>query len=609
MEITIATASHHPRILAHPKQTPTLFLSSTTPVTEATRATKLRRISATTSTAVKLPVKEPPAELPPPLSSPPSVVVVGRRRPHSKSYLDRQAAILEVGQSPDLNSALQRLGGSLKVQDFNVILRNLGKQERWQYLTQLFDWMREHNKISASSYSSYIKFVGKGLNPAKVLEIYNNIPDESMKANVFICNSVLSCLVRNGKFDVSIKLFYDMKRAGLTPDAITYSTLLAGCIKVKKGYFNALDLVQELKYNGLVMDSVMYGTLVAICASSHQCEEAQNYFDQMKNEGHLPNSYHYSSLLNAYSSSGNYKKAEELVQDMKSSGLVPNKVIFTTLLKVYVRGHMFEKSRELLAELEALGYAEDEMPYCILMNGLAKTGHMDEARALFDEMTKKNIRSDGYSHSIMISAFCRSGLLEEAKQLAREFEAKYEKYDLVILNTMLCAYCKAGEMESVMQMMKKMDELAISPDHTTFHILIKYFCKEKLYLLAYKIMQDMRRKGHQPAEELCSTLIFHLSKIKAYSEAFDVYSELKYCKRTICKALHEKILHILIAGHLLKEAYVVVKDNVESISRPAINKFANAYMASGNINMVNDVLKFIHGSGLKIDQVSNNELR
>lgn len=27
----------------------------------------------------------------------------------------------------------------------------------------------------------------------------------------------------------------------------------------------------------------------------------------------------------------------------------------------------------------------------------------------------------------------------------------------------------------------------------------------------------------------------------------------------MCKALHEKILHILIAGRLFKEAYVVVK--------------------------------------------------
>ncbi|WCJ18296.1 Pentatricopeptide repeat (PPR) superfamily protein [Euphorbia peplus] len=533
-------------------------------------------------------------------ATPPPLPKAQRR--HSKSYLARQAAILEVQDSPDWHSALQRQGELLKVQDLNVILRNFGKQNRWKDLSQLFDWMQQNSKISASSYSSYIKFMGKSLNAKKALEIYNGITDESIKSNVFICNSLLSCLVRSAKFDSCVKLFQKMKHNGLTPDAITYSTLLTGCIKLKDGYSKALNFVQELKYNGLQMDSVMYGTLLAVCASNNQCEEARSYFDQMKKEGHLPNLYHYSSLLNAYSSDGNYKKAEELMQDLKLSGLEPNKVIWTTLLKVYVRGGLFEKSRELLVKLEALGYAEDEMPFCLLMDGLAKSGHVNEARSVFYEMKAKDVKSDGYAHSIMISAYCRGGLFEEAKQLANEFEAKYDKYDVVILNTMLCAYCRAGDMDNVMQTMKKMDELAITPNYNTFHILIKYFCKHKLYLLAYRTMEDMHRKGHKPEEELCSSLIFHLGKTKAHAEAFSVYTILKYGKRTMCKSLHEKILHILIAGQLLKDAYIVVKDNADSISQAAIKKFANAFMKLGNINLINDVMKAIHVSGYKIDQ-------
>ncbi|KAI9402035.1 hypothetical protein POPTR_001G211300v4 [Populus trichocarpa] len=507
---------------------------------------------------------------------------VDAQRRQSKSYMSRKAAILEVQQSPHLDSALQRLGGMLKVQDLNIILRNFGEQCRWQDLSQLFDWMQRHNKISASSYSSYIKFMGTSLNPAKALEIYHSIPDESKKTNVFICNSLLRCLVRNTKFDSSMKFFHKMKNNGLTPDAITYST--------------------ELNYNGLQMDSIMYGTLLAVCASNNRCEEAQSYFNQMKDEGHSPNIFHYSSLLNAYSSDGNYKKAEELVQDMKSSGLVPNKVILTTLLKVYVRGGLFEKSRDLLVELDTLGFAKNEMPYCLLMDGLAKNGLLDEARSVFNEMKEKRVKSGGYSYSIMISSFCRGGLFEEAKELAEEFEAKYDKYDVVILNTILCAYCRTGEKESVMRTMRKMDELAISPDYNTFHILIKYFCKEKLYMLAYQTMEDMHRKGHQPMEELCSSLILHLGKIKAHAEAFSVYSMLKSSKRTMSKAFHEDILHILIAGRLLKDAYVVVKDNAELISPAAIKKFASSFVKLGDINLINDVMKVIHGSGYKIDQ-------
>ncbi|CAN1824249.1 Pentatricopeptide repeat-containing protein At1g10910, chloroplastic [Linum perenne] len=369
-----------------------------------------------------------------------SVRVSNSRRRDSNSYLSRQAAIREVEKSSDLESSLQRFGGVLKVQDLNVILRNLGNQSRWSDLSLLFDWMQKQGKVSVSSYSSYLKFMGKSLNPTKALEVYEGISDESTKINVFVCNSALSCLVRSGKFNTSIKLFHEMKHSGLTPDAITYSTLLAGCIKMRDSYPTALDLVQELNYKGLKMDIVMYGTLLAVCASNNRSEEAESYFNQMKDEGHSPNEFHYSSLMNAYSFGGDYKKAEGLVEEMKSSGLEPNKVFVVFIPQV---------------------------------------------------------------------------------------------------NSML---------------------------------------------------------------ELCSSLIFYLGKTKAHYEAFSVYKMLKYSKRTMCKALHEKILHILLAGRLLKDAYVVVKDNADSISKPAIKKFANAFVKHGSINLINDVMKAVHAAGYKIDQ-------
>ncbi|KAJ6803178.1 pentatricopeptide repeat-containing protein, chloroplastic [Iris pallida] len=392
-----------------------------------------------------------------------------------------------------------------------------------------------------------------------------------------------------------------MKDGGLLPDLVTYSTLLSGCAKLKDGYSKAMELVNELNDNGLHMDGVIYGNLLAVCASNGLRDEAEIFFQQMKNEGCTPNLFHYSSLLNGYSEGGNYVEAEKLIEDLKSSGLVPNKVILTTLLKVYAKNGLFEKSRELLAELEALGYAEDEMPYCLLMDSLSKTGHIHEARAIFTEMKEKNVRSDGYAYSIMISALCRSGLLREARQLSKDFEANYDRYDLVMLNTLLRAYSNAGDMDSVMQTLKKMDELTISPDWNTFHILIKYFCKERLHHLAYRTIEDMHSKGHQLDEELCTSLILQLSEAGSPSEALSVYNMLRYSKRSLCKTLHEKVLNILVAAGLLKDAYVVMKDNSDVISMQSLEKFAVAFMKSGNINLMNDVLKALHRSGYKID--------
>ncbi|EYU26539.1 hypothetical protein ABFS82_02G067900 [Erythranthe guttata] len=520
----------------------------------------------------------------------------------SASRKARESAITDIQDSTELASALSRSGEVLKAQDLNIVLRHFGKLYRWKDLSQLFNWMRQHGKTNIASYSSYIKFVGRDSNATKAVEIYNSIKDDSTKTNVSVCNSTLYCLIKSGKFESGLKLFNQMKQAGLEPDIVTYSTLLSGCTKVKGGYIKAMELVQEIKCRKLQMDTVIYGTLISVCASNNQREEAEKYFNEMKSEGHSPNVFHYSSLLNAYAIDGSYKKADALIEEMRSAGIELNKIILTTQLKVYVKGGLFDKSRELLDQLQALGYAEDEMPYCLLMDGLAKSGKVPEAKSLFDEMRQKEVKNDGFSYSIMISALCRSGLIEEAKMLACEFETKYDKYDVVILNSMLCAYCRSGEMENVMKTMKKMDESSISPDWNTFHILIKYFCKEKLYLLAYRTMVDMHKKGHQLEEDLCVFLIHHLGKTGAHAEAFSVYSMLKYSKRTINKTLHEKILHTLLAGGLFKDAYVLVKDNAKYISESAIRKFTTTFMRKGNINLINDVIKSIHSSSYKIDQ-------
>lgn len=106
--------------------------------------------------------------------------------------------------------------------------------------------MQQHGEISASSYTSYIKLTRKSHNPLKALEVYSGISDHTIKVNVFICNAVLSCLVRNGKFDTSIKLFQQMKNDGLIPDVITYSTVLIPLNNVISAFICSLLFLSDM---------------------------------------------------------------------------------------------------------------------------------------------------------------------------------------------------------------------------------------------------------------------------------------------------------------------------------------------------------------------------
>eukprot|EP01018_Ginkgo_biloba_P020986 Gb_14466 [translate_table: standard] len=515
---------------------------------------------------------------------------------------ERRSAIAAMEASDYPPATLDRIGEKLQIQDLNCVLRHFGRMKKWQEACLLFDWMEKHGKVSAASYTSYITLLGKGHLLRKALELYRDLKDEHIRSNVFVCNAMLKCLVSSGRVETSIKLFEQMKEGGLNPDIVTYSTLLAGCVKTQHGYSKALNLFEEFKRKGLKLDSVMYGSLLAVCASHGLDEEAEAYFQQMKNEGQSINEFHYSSLLNVYAAKGKHEKAEILVDDMKSAGLVPNKVVLNSLLKVYARSGLFEKAKELFAQLEALGHALDEMPYCLLMDAFAKAGKIEEAQKIFDEMKVKGIKSDVYSYSTMISAYSKNGEIEQAKKLAEELENVKGKYDLVMLNTLLKAYARGGDMECVMQTLNKMDSLLISPDQQTFNILIAYFCKEKLYDLARRTLEDMQARGFRPTEHLCSPLISGLGGNGATKEALNIYNQLKLNRAILSKTLHEKMLNILIAGKMLKDAYEVMKGNAKSISKSSLERFVIAFARTGHINTLIDVFREFHNSGYKIEQ-------
>ncbi|KAM3330585.1 hypothetical protein ACQJBY_027035 [Aegilops geniculata] len=524
-----------------------------------------------------------------------------RKVPKAQRPSPRRNAVAEVKAAPDPVAALTRLEDVLQTQDCNIILRHYGEIRRWDVLSKVFGWMQQHDMLNIASYSSYFKYLGLSRNAAKALQVFGSIQDQSARVNVSVCNSLLGCLVKNGRSDITFKLYDEMIRGGLSPDLFTYSTLLSGCMKLKHGYAKAMELINELNSRGLQMDSVIYGTLLAICASHNYCEEAEAYFKKLKDEGHNPNLFHYSSLLNAYSVNSYYEKAELLMKDLRSSGLTPNKVILTTLLKVYSKGGLFEKAKELLTELEASGFAQDEMAYCILIDALAKGGKIWEATMVFNEMKEKGVKSDGYAFSIMISALHRGGYREEAKELAKEFEDQNATYDLVMLNTSLRAYCNTYDTESVMRMLKKMDELNISPDDITFNTLIRYFCKAKVYHLAYKTIVDMHTKGHQLNEELCSEVMVQLGEAGFPSEAFSVYNMMRYSKRTVCKSLHEKVLGILVPAGLLKDAYIVIKETFGRVIQRYIQK-------PDKKQLLLCLLDWMTGQGYSVDSSSRNLL-
>ena len=85
--------------------------------------------------------------------------------------------------------------------------------------------MRKNGKVNVASYSSYMKYMSEIRDVSRALSVYETIPNATLRNNTSVCNSVLSCLVKNDMFDEAVSLFHQMKVNGLQPDVVTYSTV------------------------------------------------------------------------------------------------------------------------------------------------------------------------------------------------------------------------------------------------------------------------------------------------------------------------------------------------------------------------------------------------
>lgn len=93
-------------------------------------------------------------------------------------------------------------------------------------VVQVFDYMKENDKVSPPTYTSYFSLLGKSGQSKKAILEFNELPlDSDVRLNVYVCNSILSTMIYNGKIDKAFRLFERLKSEGLKPDTVTYSTV------------------------------------------------------------------------------------------------------------------------------------------------------------------------------------------------------------------------------------------------------------------------------------------------------------------------------------------------------------------------------------------------
>merc|ERR1719235_2021879 len=159
---------------------------------------------------------------------------------------------------------------------------------------------------------------------------------------------MIDACARCGAMDRVPQLLADMKAANISPDQITYGTLVKGhCLSGSVD--QAFEVLNEMRLGGKHQpDEILYNCLLDGCAKEHRLEEALVLWEEMKAQGVRPSNFTLCTLVKLLGRARRLPQAFAIVEELSTkSGLKPNIQVFTCLLQACIHNHQLHRALEL----------------------------------------------------------------------------------------------------------------------------------------------------------------------------------------------------------------------------------------------------------------------
>ncbi|XP_057482791.1 pentatricopeptide repeat-containing protein At5g27110 [Actinidia eriantha] len=280
-----------------------------------------------------------------------------------------------------------------------------------------------------------------------------NLFEKMPKANIIFWNILISGYVSAGSYFVALRIFNDLKEAGVKPDAITFTTILTACSRLA-----ALEQGKEIHKciieSKLESNEIVMGALLDMYAKCGAVDEALCIFNQLPNRDLVS----WTSMITAYGSHGHASEALKLFSEMQQSNTKPDRVTF-------------------LAVMSACGHA----------------GLVDEGCYYFNSMiTDYGIKPTFEDYSCFIDLLGRAGRLHEAYGIIQRIPSI--RHDVELLSTLFSACRLHGQLELGEEIARFLIEKD-PDDPSTYIVLANLYASVKRWDEARKVRLKMKVLG------------------------------------------------------------------------------------------------------------------
>ncbi|CAN6704297.1 unnamed protein product [Malus baccata var. baccata] len=239
------------------------------------------------------------------------------------------------------------------------------------------------------------------------VEVFKCMSDK----DVISWTSLITGYVRNGSHEKALRLFCEMRTAGIYPDQFVIASALSASAEL-----TVLEFGQQIHANfiksGLQASLSVDNSFVAMYAKCGCIEDANRVFDSMQVQDVIT----WTALIVGYAQNGRGKESLKFYDQMILTGAEPDFITFIGLIFACSHAGLLEKGWyyfELMSRVYGIQPGSEH--YACMIDLLGRSGKLNEAEALVNKMV---VEPDGTVWKALLAACRVHGNIELGERAA-----------------------------------------------------------------------------------------------------------------------------------------------------------------------------------------------
>ncbi|XP_052191779.1 pentatricopeptide repeat-containing protein At2g03880, mitochondrial isoform X2 [Diospyros lotus] len=300
--------------------------------------------------------------------------------------------------------------------------------------------------------NALVDMYAKGADLLSAFKVFNSM----IGRDVISWTSLVTGLAHNNSHEEAIKLFCEMRLAGISPDQIVTASILSACAELTVLQFGQQVHANFIK-SGLKSTLSVDNSLVAMYAKCGCIEDANRVFNSMT----IRDVITWTALIVGYAQNGKGKDSLAVYHKMIARGTKPDFITFIGLLFACSHAGLVDQGLHYFESMDKVyGIKPGPDHYACMIDLLGRSGKMEEAKKLLNQM---DVEPDATVWKALLGACRVHRNLELAERAARAlFELEPQNaMPYVMLSNI---YSAAGFWENASGIRRLMKERGISKE-------------------------------------------------------------------------------------------------------------------------------------------------